>query len=50
MEFQPSRRREVDEDFKVAIIVLAETAAILVLEAERVNPAANIVTGQDAVW
>src|SRR5512136_2878650 len=33
-----------------AIIVLAETAAILVLEAERVNPAANIVTGQDAVW
>jgi voltage-gated potassium channel len=33
-----------------AIIVLAETAAILVLEAERANPNANIVTGQDAVW
>jgi voltage-gated potassium channel len=33
-----------------SVIVLAEVAAILVLEAERVNPAANIVTGEDAVW
>lgn len=33
-----------------AVIVLAEVAAILVLEAERTNPDANIVTGQDAVW
>jgi voltage-gated potassium channel len=33
-----------------AVIVLAEIAAILVLQAERVNPAANIVTGEDAVW
>ena len=33
-----------------AVIVLAEMAAILVLEAERANPNANIVTGQDAVW
>ncbi len=33
-----------------SVIVLAETAAILVLQAEQVNPAANIVTGQDAVW
>ncbi len=33
-----------------AVIVLAEIAAILVLEAERVNPDANITTGQDAVW
>ena len=29
-----------------AVIVLAETAAILVLEAERVNPDANIITGR----
>jgi voltage-gated potassium channel len=33
-----------------AVIVLAETAAILVLQAEQVNPEANIVTGEDAVW
>ncbi len=33
-----------------SVIVLAEIAAILVLQAEQVNPAANIVTGQDAVW
>ncbi len=33
-----------------AVIVLAETAAILVLQAERMNPDANIVSGQDAVW
>ncbi len=33
-----------------AVIVLAETAAILVLRAERMNPDANIVTGEDAVW
>ncbi len=33
-----------------AVIVLAEAAAILVLQAERVNPDANIVTGVDAVW
>lgn len=33
-----------------SVIVLAELAAIFVLEAERVNPDANIVTGQDAVW
>jgi voltage-gated potassium channel len=33
-----------------AVIVLAEVAAILVLQAEGVNPAANIVTGEDAVW
>src|SRR5512139_709253 len=33
-----------------SVIVLAEIAAILVLQAERINPDANIVTGQDAVW
>ena len=33
-----------------SVIVLAEIAAILVLKAERVNPDANIVTGEDAVW
>jgi voltage-gated potassium channel len=33
-----------------SVIVLAEIAAILVLKAERVNPAANITTGEDAVW
>ncbi len=33
-----------------AVVVLAETAAILVLEAERANPNTNIITGQDAVW
>ena len=33
-----------------SVIVLAEMAAIFVLQAEQVNPDANIVTGQDAVW
>jgi voltage-gated potassium channel len=33
-----------------AVIVLAEVAAILVLQAEQANPNANIVTGADAVW
>ncbi len=33
-----------------SVIVLAEIAAILVLQAEQVNPDANIVTGEDAVW
>ena len=33
-----------------SVIVLAEIASILVLQAEQMNPDANIVTGQDAVW
>jgi voltage-gated potassium channel len=33
-----------------AVTVLAEVAAIFVLQAGQMNPAANIVTGEDAVW
>ena len=33
-----------------AVIILAETSAILVLWVESANPEANITTGSDAVW
>lgn len=32
------------------VIILAEFAALLILQAEKVNPDANIQTGGDAVW
>src|SRR5574337_653655 len=46
---QESSRKTSIADL-ISVIVLAEIAAILVLQAEQVNPDANIVTGQDAVW